>query len=176
MSGVDWSCPQCVENSMHLTAIRVLILVHSAQMESVPGYRVSTSTTCYLIKMLRNVGLKDTNLDGTVCAGSFLSSWHKLGNLKCNLTLRVSPSAWPLGMWVKHFTAVIWWRKPQVTVGIVTPGKVGLCSVSKVTEQIGVWCQVSNSVPPSSLPQSPNPGLQVYMLCTWFPLMTVCNL
>lgn len=33
MSGVDWSCPQCGENSMSLTVIRVLILVHSAQLQ-----------------------------------------------------------------------------------------------------------------------------------------------
>lgn len=153
------------------------LLAHSAQLQGVSGCRVSSSTAFHLIQILGNMGLKDPNLDGAIWAGSFLSSWHKLGcPRRSNLTWRLSPSAWPLGMCVKHLTTVIWWRRAQETVGIVTPGKVRLSSVSKVTEQTRLWCQVSNSVPPSSLPQSLPLGLQVYMLLAWFPLMTVCKL
>lgn len=155
MSGVDWGYPQCVENFMHFTAIRVLILAHTAQVQSVPGFRVSSSTTCYLIQMLGNMWLKDPNLDGTIWAGSFLSSGHKLGYpRRSNIIWRLSPSAWPLDMCVKHLTVVIWCRRAQVAVGIVTPGKVKLSSVRRVTEQTRVWCRVSNGVSPSSSPQS----------------------
>lgn len=162
-----------------MTMLYVNVLFVSTQCTTAGCFRVqvSTSTAFHLIQMLGNMGSKDPNLDGTIRAGSFLSSWHKLGYLRrSKLTWRLSPSALPLNMCVKHLTTVIGWRRTRVILGIVTPGKVRLSSVSKVTEQTRVWYQVSNNVSPSSLLQSLPLGLQVYMLLAWFPLMTVCKL